>query len=47
LPVIYITGGSADDWSVHGVPSSVVLTKPFAPAQLLAALSQLLNKTDS
>jgi DNA-binding response OmpR family regulator len=46
LPVIYITGGSTDDWAVHGVPSSIVLAKPFAPAQLLAALSQLLNKTD-
>ncbi len=44
LPVIYITGGSTDEWAVHGVPSSILLTKPFALAQLLAALSQLLNK---
>lgn len=43
LPVIYITGGSSDDWSVHGVPKSVLLGKPFAAAQLLTALSQLLN----
>jgi DNA-binding response OmpR family regulator len=47
LPVIYITGGCTDEWSVHGVPSSVLLAKPFAPAQLVAALSQLLNKTDN
>ena len=44
LPVISITGGSTDEWAIHGVPSSILLTKPFAPAQLLAALSQLLNK---
>jgi DNA-binding response OmpR family regulator len=46
IPVIYITGGSTDEWAVHGVPSSVVLAKPFAAAQLVAALSQLLNKVD-
>jgi DNA-binding response OmpR family regulator len=46
LPVIYVTGGSTDEWAVHGVPNSILLTKPFAPAQLLAALSQLLNKSD-
>jgi DNA-binding response OmpR family regulator len=44
LPVIYITGGSTDEWAIHGVPNSILLTKPFAPAQLLTALSHLLNK---
>ena len=43
LPVVYITGGSADDWAVEGVPNSILLTKPFAPAQLVTAVSQLLN----
>jgi DNA-binding response OmpR family regulator len=43
LPVIYITGGSSDDWSIEGVPNSVLLSKPFAPAQLLTAIAQLLN----
>jgi DNA-binding response OmpR family regulator len=43
LPVIYITGGSADDWAVEGVPNSILLTKPFAPTQLVTAVSQLLN----
>ena len=43
LPVIYITGGSTDEWAVHGVPNSIFLMKPFAPAQLLTALSQLLK----
>jgi DNA-binding response OmpR family regulator len=43
LPVIYITGGNSDEWSIHGVPNSILLTKPFAPEQLLAAVSELLN----
>lgn len=43
LPVVYMTGDSADDWAANGVPSSILLTKPFAPAQLVTAVSQLLN----
>lgn len=43
LPPTYITGGSSNDWSVHGAPKSVLLNKPFAAAPLLTALSQLLN----
>lgn len=43
LPVIYITGGNADEWSIQGVPNSILITKPFAPMQLLNAISQLLT----
>lgn len=43
LPVIYITGGSGDDWAIHGVPNSILLKKPFAPAHLLSTVSQLLH----
>jgi DNA-binding response OmpR family regulator len=43
LPVVYITGGNGDEWSVQGVPNSILLLKPFAPAQLVTAVSQLLN----
>jgi DNA-binding response OmpR family regulator len=43
LPVIYITGANADEWAVQGVPNSILLIKPFAPAQLVTAVSQLLN----
>ncbi|CAN7468914.1 response regulator [Bradyrhizobium sp. LjRoot220] len=42
-PVIYMTGVAADEWSSRGVPNSVLLQKPFAPAQLITAVSQLLN----
>jgi len=43
LPVIYITGGSAHDWASRGVPNSILLVKPFAVAQVVTAVSQLLN----
>lgn len=42
LPIIYITGAGEEEWAVQGVPGSVLLTKPFAPAQLVTAVSQLL-----
>ena len=35
LPVIYITGGGGHDLELQGVPNSVLLTKPFAPAELV------------
>ena len=37
------TGASADEYASNGVPNSILLTKPFAPAQLLTAVSNLLN----
>jgi DNA-binding response OmpR family regulator len=43
LPIIYITGGSTDEWAIQGVPNSILITKPFAPAKLLTAVSRLLN----
>ena len=43
FPVVYMSGASAADWPSKGVPKSIMLEKPFAPAQLLTAVSQLLN----
>jgi CheY-like chemotaxis protein len=43
FPIIYMTGAAADQWPSQGVPNSILLTKPFAPAQLVTAISQLLN----
>lgn len=43
IPVIYMTGTQAEEWASKGVPNSVLLAKPFAPAQLVTALSHLLN----
>ena len=43
LAVVYITADSAGDWSVNGVPLGVFLQKPFASAQLLITISDLLR----
>jgi DNA-binding response OmpR family regulator len=36
-------GAAADERPILGVPNSVLLRKPFAPAQIVTAVSQLLN----
>ena len=43
MPVIYMTGDSAIDWPVRGVPNSILLAKPFVNAQLTKAVTQALN----
>ena len=45
FPVVYMSGDSAEDWASKGVPNSIMLSKPFAPAQLVTAVSQLLNSS--
>ena len=32
FPIVYMIGASANDWPVRGVPNSIMLTKPCAPA---------------
>jgi DNA-binding response OmpR family regulator len=43
FPVVYVTGAAGGEWGSQGVPNSILLQKPFAPAQLVTALAQLLN----
>jgi DNA-binding response OmpR family regulator len=43
FPVVYMTGAGPDEWGSEGVPNSILLQKPFAPAQLDTAISNLLN----
>src|SRR5262249_33111249 len=43
FPIVYMTGAAAEDWASEGVPNSILLKKPFAPVQLVTAVSQLLN----
>jgi hypothetical protein len=38
-----MTGKSGHDWASKGVPNSVLLTKSFANAQVVTAISQLLH----
>jgi DNA-binding response OmpR family regulator len=46
IPIIYISGDSVHEWSAKGVPNSVVVAKPFVPAQIITAIAALLNKAD-
>ena len=47
MPIIYMSGDSAHDWAVRGVPCSIMVAKPFAPAQIVTAVATLLNKSDT
>ena len=47
IPVVYVTSASAEDWTSLGVPKSILIQKPFAPAQITTAISQLLNAGDA
>jgi CheY-like chemotaxis protein len=45
FPVVYMSARATGDWTSKGVPKSIMLSKPFAPAQLVTAVSQLLNSS--
>ena len=47
MPVVYMSGDSVSDWASRGVPGSVILAKPFAPAQLITAVSTLATEADT
>jgi DNA-binding response OmpR family regulator len=42
FPVVYVSAASEHEWTSRGVPSSVMITKPFVPAQVVVAISSLL-----
>ena len=42
LPVIYMTGGRADEWAPQHVPFGVLLLKPFPVVQLVDMVGQLI-----
>jgi CheY-like chemotaxis protein len=43
LPIVYMSGDSSHDHSSRGVPDSLMIQKPFAPAQIVTAVSTLMN----
>lgn len=47
LPIIYTSGYSSADWNALGVPHSMLIPKPYAPAQIVTAISALINKAAS
>ncbi|CDX11967.1 transcriptional regulator [Mesorhizobium sp. LCM 4577] len=44
MPVIYMSGDSAHEWPVKGVPGSIMIPKPFFMPQVITALATLLNE---
>lgn len=46
LPVVYMSGAAGHEWTSKGVPHSVFVAKPFAPAQIITAIAGLLNAKD-
>jgi len=47
IPIVYMSGDSSADWASEGVPSSLMLAKPFAMAQIITAVSGLTNQVPS
>ncbi|HEX8469750.1 MAG TPA: response regulator [Brevundimonas sp.] len=47
LPIVYMTGDSAADWTAFGVPRSILVQKPFVGAQVLAAVMTLMNSDNT
>ena len=44
FPIVYVSGNSAHEHGVLGVPDSVMIQKPFAPVQIVTAVTMLLNE---
>ena len=47
LPIVYMSGDSSHGHSSRGVPDSLMIQKPFAPAQIVTAVSTLMNAAAS
>lgn len=47
IPIVYMSGDSAHEHTAYGVPDSIMLQKPFASAQVITAISTLLNAVPS
>jgi DNA-binding response OmpR family regulator len=46
MVVIYISGDSSAEWSAKGVPNSMMIAKPFVIAQIITAVSTMLNEAE-
>ena len=43
FPIVYTSGDSAHEHTANGVPDSIMVQKPFVPAQIITAISTLLT----
>lgn len=46
LPIVYVSAASEHEWTSMGVPGSVMIAKPFVPAQVVVAISALLTVSE-
>ena len=47
MPVLYVSGDNANEWTARGVPNSAMVAKPFVDTQIVTALATLLVQADS
>lgn len=47
MPVIYVTAANEEEWASQGVPKSVLIAKPYVAAQVIVAISSLLNVSET
>ena len=47
LPIVYVSGTNSREWEARGVPNSIMVAKPFAPVQIVVAMSSLLIAVDA
>ncbi len=47
VPVLYVTSTAAAEWTARSVPGSLLVQKPFDPAQIITGMSRLLNPGDT
>lgn len=47
MPIVYMTGDSAWELDVQGVAYSLLVNKPLAAAQIVSAITSLLQRRDS
>src|SRR5688572_32629369 len=47
VPVLYVTSTAAAEWRARSVPGSLLVQKPFDPAQIITGMSRLLNRGDT
>jgi two-component system, cell cycle response regulator CpdR len=47
MPIVYVSGASGHEWASRGLPDSLMITKPFAPVQIVVAISTLLVASDT
>lgn len=46
LPIVYVSAVSEHEWTSQGVPASVMISKPFVPAQVVVAISSLRTQSE-